>query len=196
MSVPEPPWAASTFPRSPCVPPTSRWFAVTPGIVVPTVANDRAVGSASSASFASCFRSELLCTSTTGDCPDTVIVSETAPTLRDALTGATNPAEISTPSRRTEVKPVSVKVTVYTPGRSCCTENWPALSLTAVRVFSISAGLAASTVTPGRTAPLLSFTTPAIVPNWAKHNAGKTRYGQCARHEVPDDLTHTLSFVS
>ena len=31
----------------------------------------------------------------------TVIVSETAPTFRDALTGAVNPAEISMPSRRT-----------------------------------------------------------------------------------------------
>ena len=112
MSFAVPPWTERTFPRSPCVPPTSRWFAVTPGIVVPTVANDRAVGSASSASFASCFRSELLCTSTTGASPDTVMVSETAPTVRDALTGATNPAEISMPSRRTALKPVSVKVTV------------------------------------------------------------------------------------
>src|SRR5262245_28095152 len=39
---------------------------------------------------------------------------------------------------------------------------WPSESVTPVRLFSISAGLAASTVTPGRTAPLVSLTTPAI----------------------------------
>src|SRR3954469_25646820 len=39
----------------------------------------------------------------------------------------------------------------------------PSPSLTAVRTFSISAGLAAFTVTPGSTAPELSFTTPAIL---------------------------------
>ena len=38
----------------------------------------------------------------------------------------------------------------------------PLASVTAVRTFSMSAGLAASTVTPGRTAPELSRTTPAI----------------------------------
>src|SRR5918993_268920 len=38
----------------------------------------------------------------------------------------------------------------------------PSLSDTTVRIFSISAGLAASTVTPGRTAPEVSLTTPAI----------------------------------
>ena len=67
----------------------------------------------------------------------------------------------------------SVKVTVYTPGRSCSTVYRPAPSLIAVRAFSISAGLAASTVTPGRTAPELSVATPAIAPNCAKHSAGK-----------------------
>src|SRR5437764_11546303 len=39
---------------------------------------------------------------------------------------------------------------------------WPVSSVTAVRVFSIRTGLAASTVTPGRTAPDASFTTPAM----------------------------------
>ena len=40
---------------------------------------------------------------------------------------------------------------------------WPVPSVTTVRTFSVSAGLAASTVTPGRTAPEESLTTPAIV---------------------------------
>src|SRR6476660_635495 len=39
---------------------------------------------------------------------------------------------------------------------------WPEPSVTTERVFSISAGLAASTVTPGRTPPEESLTTPAI----------------------------------
>ena len=92
------PWADRIFPRSPCVPPTSRWLAVTPGNVVPSVANDRAVGSASSASFGSVFCSEIVCTSTTGASPATVIVSWMAPILRDPLIGAVKPAEISMPS--------------------------------------------------------------------------------------------------
>src|SRR5215470_15736806 len=39
---------------------------------------------------------------------------------------------------------------------------WPVPSLTAVRVFSMRTGLDTSTVTPGRTAPDVSFTTPVI----------------------------------
>src|SRR5258708_6116421 len=42
----------------------------------------------------------------------------------------------------------------------------PVASETAVRVFSISAGLAASTVTPGNTAPDASLTVPARA-TWA-----------------------------
>src|SRR5688500_7930137 len=45
--------------------------------------------------------------------------------------------------------------------------NSPLPSVTAVRTFSISAGLAASTVTPGSTAPDVSLTTPAMVPEVA-----------------------------
>jgi hypothetical protein len=49
----------------------------------------------------------------------------------------------------------------------------PRSSVTTVRIFSISSGLAASTVTPGRTAPLVSFTTPVIVlAVWARAFAG------------------------
>src|SRR5437016_4189201 len=48
----------------------------------------------------------------------------------------------------------------------------PAPSETAVRTFSISAGLAASTVTPGSTAPDVSFTTPAIPLACCAHALG------------------------
>ena len=48
---------------------------------------------------------------------------------------------------------------------------WPDPSVTAERTFSISAGLEASTVTPGNTAPEVSRTTPAIEA-WANAAAG------------------------
>ena len=40
---------------------------------------------------------------------------------------------------------------------------WPLPSVTTVRTFSIRAGLLASTVTPGRTAPEVSRTVPVMV---------------------------------
>src|SRR5262245_19275594 len=42
----------------------------------------------------------------------------------------------------------------------------PSPSVTAVRVFSISEGLEADTVTPARPAPVASFTLPEIVALW------------------------------
>src|SRR5678816_3765165 len=50
----------------------------------------------------------------------------------------------------------------------------PVPSLTTVRVFSMSAGLDASTVTPGSTAADASRTTPAIVA-WAKTRLGSSK---------------------
>ncbi len=75
-----------------------------------------------------------------------------------ALTVAVNDPVSSTPSRLTVLKPVSENVTVYAPGRKSSIRNCPVPSVTAVRVFSMSTGLAASTVTPGSTAPEASFT--------------------------------------
>src|SRR2546423_8715814 len=49
------------------------------------------------------------------------------------------------------------------PGRRFSTRYCPVPSVTAVRTFSISAGLDASTVTPGSTPPDRSLTVPAIV---------------------------------
>jgi hypothetical protein len=58
---------------------------------------------------------------------------------------------------------VSVNVTAYVPGRKSMMRNWPVPSVTALRTLSIKASLAASTVTPGSTAPDASRTTPVIV---------------------------------
>src|SRR5437016_3666934 len=52
-------------------------------------------------------------------------------------------------------------------------EYRPSPSVIAERVFSMSASLAASTVTPGRIAPEVSLTTPAIVL-WADATVGKS----------------------
>jgi hypothetical protein len=51
--------------------------------------------------------------------------------------------------------------------------NWPDPSVTAERTFSMSAGLDASTVTPGSTAPDVSRTLPVIVA-WAAAVDGRT----------------------
>src|SRR5262245_31318389 len=67
----------------------------------------------------------------------------------------------SMPSFLTVEKPGSVNVRVYTPGRRLSILYAPFASVVADRTCSINAGLAASTVTPGSTAPVASFTTPA-----------------------------------
>ena len=68
----------------------------------------------------------------------------------------------ATPSRLTVVNPGNVKVTMYSPARRSTMRYWPLPSVVADRTFSISAGLAASTVTPGSTAPDGSLTMPVI----------------------------------
>jgi hypothetical protein len=104
----------------------------------------------------------VFCVSMSGVSPLTVIVSSRAPTCRSALTAAVNPAVSWMPSRFTALKPGSENVTTYVPGRRLTMLNRPCASVTAVRTFSMSAGLAASTVTPGSKAPELSRTSPAM----------------------------------
>jgi len=52
---------------------------------------------------------------------------------------------------------------------------WPVPSVTADLIFSISAGLVASTVTPGRMAPDVSLTVPVIAA------CARARFGTAAR---------------
>ena len=71
-----------------------------------------------------------------------------------ALTVAVKFAGSVMPSRTKVLKPGSVKVTVYSPGTEIDQAIEPfGVSDARLRTFSISAGLAASTVTPGSTAP-------------------------------------------
>ena len=103
----------------------------------------------------------VLCTSTIGDSPMTVTVSATPPILISASILTTPVPETMTSSRFKVANPVSVNVTVYVPGCRLSIRYCPAASVVAVRVFSISTGLDASTVTPGSTALEGSLTAPA-----------------------------------
>jgi hypothetical protein len=85
------------------------------------------------------------------------------------------------PSRRTLLKPESLNVTAYVPGRRSTMRYTPLLSVTAVRTFSMRSGLEASTVTPGRTAPDGSRTTP-VRATWAKLRDGTKRHRAAMVH--------------
>src|SRR5688572_25117807 len=104
----------------------------------------------------------MLCTSTMGDSPVTVMVSVSSPTRRSMLMVAVKDPSRATPSRLTVEKPDSENVTVYDPARRSTIRYCPLPSVVAVRTFSISAGLDASTVTPGSTAPDVSRTVPVM----------------------------------
>jgi hypothetical protein len=108
----------------------------------------------------------VLCTSTTGVSPVTVTVSATPPTFSSPSILMTPVPDSSTSSRFKVANPESVNVTVYVPGCRLSMRYCPLLSDVAVRVFSIRTGLAASTLTPGSTAPDASLTVPARV-TWA-----------------------------
>ena len=133
----------------------------------------RPVGSASSASRSSTCTRAVLDTSTTGDAPVTVTVSSRTPTRISTLIVAVKSVGSSMPSRTNVLKPASVNVTRYTPGRRSTIVNWPRSLVVADRTFSIRTGLAASTVTPGSTAPDVSLTVPAIAL-CAETRSGKT----------------------
>src|ERR1041384_6292830 len=104
-----------------------------------------------------------LCTSTVGASPVTVTSSAMVPTRSCASTRVTDDPVSSIPSRTMVEKPVSVNATRYCPGRRSTIWKRPLPSVTAVRTFSMSTGLDASTVTPGSTAPDVSCTTPVTV---------------------------------
>ena len=121
------------------------------------------------------------CTSTTGDSPVTVIVSSRPPTrISTGMVSVCEPVS-SMPSRLTVLKPGSVNVSAYVPGRRSTMRYWPVPSVTAVRTFSMSAGLAASTVTPGSTPPDASRTVP-VREAWANTDAGSSRTTRSVKH--------------
>ena len=150
-----------------------------------TAGTVRPVGSESSNSRSSTVVRSVLCTSTMGLWPETITDSSRAPTLSSALTVAVKSDGKTMPSRIKLENPGKVKLTRYVPGRRAAIAYRPSTSVTAVRVFSMSAGLATSTVTPGSTPPLESVTTP-VIWLWAeaapgsKPPAKQTKTAACA----------------
>src|SRR5262245_14702116 len=136
----------------------------------------------------------MLCTSTIGESPVTVIVSSIDPTLRSASTVAVNVPGSSTPARRKDWKPLSEKLTVYVPGLKSTMRYRPDSSVTALRTFSMSAGLDASTVTPGSTAPDESLTTP-VIDAWACAADGSSANRATTMHATLTRMNRT-PFVS
>jgi hypothetical protein len=113
-----------------------------------------------------------------------------------AFTVMTNSPGSSNPSRRTVVNPVSVKVRVYMPGLSSMIRYCPVSSVVAVRTFSINAGLDASTVTPGKTAPDVSLTTPVMDDCCADVMAGRsTRSSETNATWVSLRMSNLLSLM-
>jgi hypothetical protein len=122
-------------------------------------------------------------TSTSGDSPVTVSDSSMAPTCISALMVAVNAAESLIPSRRTVLKPESVKVTTYSPGLRSVIWYWPLASVIVTREPSINAGLETSTTTPGSTPPEESRTTPAIELAICADAAAGIRRSRLAVHQ-------------
>src|SRR5947207_3137016 len=138
------------------------------------------IGSWSSTLSEKTLRESTFCVSTSGVSPVTVNVSASAPTPSSALTCAVKPVVSSMPSRLTVVNPPSENVTLYTPGTRLMIRYAPLSSVVTVRVRSMSAGLDASTVTPGSTPPDASRTTPAMLPLSAV--CARTGVGARAEH--------------
>ena len=134
------------------------------------------------------------CVSTIGDAPVTVSVSSSAPTRRSAFTVITPEPETSTPSRFTVLKPASVNVTLYVPGSRSVMRYCPVPSLTTVRVFSMSTGLDASTVTPGSTAADASRMTPAIVA-WANTTLGSSTSARQRCRHIQDSAHYEPPYI-
>src|SRR5262245_30197224 len=127
----------------------------------------------SSSLLTTCSRRAVF-TSTTGLSAVTVSASDSEPTGRLASTVAVNCPDSSMPSRLTVEKPDSVNVTTYVPDLRSTIRYWPVASVTTDRTRSINAGLLASTVTPGSTAPDASFAVPVMVA-WAQTMPGSMR---------------------
>ena len=96
----------------PDVPPTSGSARRAPVSMAPSVGTERPVGTASSTARLSTCCCTAVEVSTTGDCPDTVIVSSSEPTFMSPLIVAVKPLGSSMPSRLTVLKPSREKVTL------------------------------------------------------------------------------------
>ena len=122
----------------------------------------RAAGNASSISRVNTVCFVTLWTSTSGDAPDTVIVSSSAPTVMSAFT-------VAVKCRSTRCPPAygaeagQGKGDGVEPGLRLTMRYWPVPSVTAVRVFLDERRTGDLDRDAGQHAPLSSRTVPAIV---------------------------------
>ena len=98
-------------------PPTSNTPVLTAGTVPARSWKLRPVGNDSINSSETTSRRPLVCTSTTGLSPVTVMLSSREPIRISTLIGAVKLASSSMLSRTTVLKPGNLNDTVYTPGR-------------------------------------------------------------------------------
>ena len=91
-------------------------FSLTPGTSDPTDWMFRALGIESISSRVMTCTFDVFCTSTTGDAPDTVTVSSSAPTFISALIGTVTLAGTITSARLNVLNPGRVNVTANVPG--------------------------------------------------------------------------------
>jgi hypothetical protein len=150
---------------------------VMPGVAFSSEPTVRVAGIAAITSWLTTTSRRVFCTSTTGASPVTVIVSWSAPTLSSIGIVIVTLPDRARSVRCTVLNPGSDAVSEYVPGGRSMMRYCPDPSVTAVRVFSVNAGLEASTVTPGSTAPDASFTVPdnCAPPAWANASAGASR---------------------
>src|SRR5262245_21722745 len=81
------------------------------------------------------------------------------------------------------------------PGRNDRMANWPEPLVVVERTFSISAGLSASTVTPGMTAPLSSRTVPVMEEVCAAAEMGRAAINPARqRTRIATDRITNLAF--
>ncbi len=144
----------------------------------------RAAGSDAITSLPRMVWRRTLCVSTIGLSAVTVTVSSIAPTFSSALIVAVKVPDSSIPSRLKVLKPTSVMVSMYVPGRRSTIRYCPVASVVAVRTFSIRTSLLAATVTPGRTAPDGSLTVP-VIEAWAKTVVGRKTNAVSRTTRVP-----------
>ena len=175
-----PPLATSDATSATTAPPTSRppKSCLTPAIRTPSANGLRELGSVDTISCVIDTCRVVLCKSTVGVAPETVMVSSTVPIAMSALTVTTLVPRSSTslahdglePGQR-ERHPISARAEIL---------NDVAALLRRSRRSGFSrsvTGLDASTLTPGSTAPDVSFTSP-LNDAWAYAAAGKN-----ARHK-------------
>ena len=106
-------------------------------------------------------------TSTIGDSPMTITTSDRVAIAKEKSTDLMEPSDTTTFDTLEGLKLARVAVISYVPGSTDGKRYEPLRSV--VVVSTPLPELWASTVTPGRTPPELSFTTPSIVPrcSWA-----------------------------